>query len=100
MSYQTSSKPVAAVLASDWCQKNTSFTCDQLSVNIETVRFWKILLAWTEKAHWNKVTCKFSTVYLKRNELQWPLKIRRIYVGKKLLPPSHTQLNGFPFKSL
>ena len=33
MSYQTSSKPVAAVLASDWCQKNTSFTCDQLSVN-------------------------------------------------------------------
>ena len=59
-----------------------SWSHDQLSVNKKIVCFWKILLAGTERAYKNQVTCKFSTTYLERSNC----KGRR----KQFLPPSHT----------
>ena len=35
---------------------------------MKTVRFWKILLAWTERAYKNQVTCEFSAAYLKKSD--------------------------------
>ena len=36
---------------------------------MKTVRFWKVLVAWTERAYRkNQVTCEFSAVYLKRSD--------------------------------
>ena len=56
---------------------------DQLSVNMKTVHFWKILLAQAERA-W-----EFSVIYLKSSYCNSCQKLEAFVWEKQLLPPSH-----------
>ena len=57
---------------------------DQLSVNMKTVRFWKILLAPAERANKNLVTWEFSSVHLKSSNSygRWKLSLVSIWSSR------------------
>ena len=60
--------------------------------NQNSLLFWKILLARTEKADINQATCKFSAVYLKSSNCNGHGKLEGFVWEKQLLSPSHASV--------